>query len=280
MSSHSIRPRITLAAAAFLLPVCAPAQWMNYRDPSIPRTPDGKPNLAAKAPRARDGKPDLSGIWQPEAAPSEQLARYFKGGVNGLGEDLPTVYFLNFLADYPFENAPMTPSAAAIFRARAAGMGRTSPSNHCAPWGMPLVLTEPSPAKIVQTPGVTYILYEENMSHRQIYTDGRKHTPDPQPTWLGYSIGKWEGDTFVVDTVGFSDISWVDAIGHSHSDVMKVTERYHRTDFGHTELQVTMDDPKSYTKPITAKFVLRLLPDTDLIESFCAENEKDVEHLK
>jgi hypothetical protein len=118
------------------------------------------------------------------------------------------------------------------------------------------------------------------MSHRQIYTDGRKHTPDPPPTWLGYSVGKWDGDTFVVDTVGFNDLSWLDAFGHPHSEDMKITERFQRIDFGHMELQITVDDPKSYTKPIAVKFGLRLLPDTDLIESFCAENEKDVQHLK
>ncbi len=284
MNYRSIRTHFTgkallLTAAAFFVPALAPAQWINYRDPATPRTGDGKPNLSAKAPRAQDGHPDLSGIWQPEGAPKEVLARYFKDGVNGLGEDNPPIYFLNLLADFPFENAPLTPSAAAIFRARGATMGKDSPSNHCAPWGMPMVDTQPSPAKIVQTPGVTYILYEENMSHRQIYTDGRKHTPDPQPTWLGYSVGKWEGDTLVVDTVGFNDLSWLDAIGHPHSEAMRLTERFHRLDFGHTELQITVDDPKSYTKVFTVKVNLRLLPDTDLIESFCAENEKDVQHL-
>ena len=269
---------LVLAAAAFFVPSLAPAQWVNHRDPATPRTPDGKPNLAAKAPRT-NGKPDLSGIWLPEGAPREQLARFFKDGVNGLGEYDPPIYFLNMLNDFPFENPPMTPSAAAIFRARAASMGADSPPVYCRPWGMPMVDTLPSPYKIAQTPGVTYILYEENMSHRQIYTDGRKHTPDPQPTWLGYSVGKWEGDAFVVDTVGFNDVSWLDAIGHPHSEALHLTERFHRLDFGHTELQITVDDPKSYTKVFTVKINLKLLPDTDLIESFCAENEKDVQHL-
>jgi hypothetical protein len=279
MRNTSIHALLLFATASLMLPSSAPAQWVNYRDPSTPRTRDGKPNLSAKPPRTRDGKPDLSGIWQPEGAPKAVLSRFFKDGVNGLGEDDPNIYFINMLNDYPFENPPMTPSAAAIFHARAAGMGRDHPAVRCAPWGMPAVDTEPSPSKIVQTPGVTYILYEENMSHRQIYTDGRKHTPDPQPTWLGYSVGKWDGDVFVVDTVGFNDLSWLDAFGHPHSEDMKITERFHRIDFGHTELQITVDDPKSYTKPISVKFGLRLLPDTDLIESFCTENEKDVQHL-
>ena len=278
------RRSISLSVRAFLLlavgSCCASAQWVNYRDASIPRTRDGKPNLAAKAPRAKDGHPDLSGIWEPEGAPREQLAHFLDGGVNGLGEDDPPLYFLNLLADYSFENAPLTPAGAAIFRARAAGMGKDHPAVHCAPWGMPMVDTNPSPSKIIQSPGVIYVLYEENMSHRQIYTDGRKHTPDPQPTWLGYSVGRWDGDTLVVDTTGFNDKSWLDAFGHPHSEQMKITERFHRVDFGHTELQITVDDPQMYTKAITVKFNLRLLPDTDLIESFCAENEKDTQHLK
>jgi len=277
-----MRPRLILslsAAALTLLPLRAPAQWLKYPDPSTPRTRDGKPNLTAKTPRTRDGKPDLSGIWHPEPAPREQLKRFFIDGVNGLGEDDADLYFLNILNDFKPGEITLTPAADAIFKSRAPGMGRDHPAVRCKPWGMPSVDTLPSPYKIVQTPGVTYILYEENMSHRQIYTDGRKHTPDPQPTWLGYSVGRWDGDIFVVDTVGFNDLSWLDAFGHPHSDAMRITERFHRLDFGHMELQITVDDPKSYNKPFTIKLGLYLLPDTDLIESFCSENEKDVQHL-
>jgi len=270
---------IPLAVVCLFVPVLAPAQWLNYRDPSIPRTADGKPDLSAKAPRTADGHPDLSGIWQPEAARPDQFARYSRGGVNGLGEDDPTIYFLNILDDFKPQDSPMLPSVAAAFGARAAALGRDHPANSCLPWGMPLVDTQPSPSKIVQTPGVVYILHEDNMSHRQIYIDGRQHTPDPQPTWLGYSVGKWDGDSLVVDTVGFNDRSWLDAIGHPHSEAMRITERFRSLDFGHIELQLTVDDPKTYSKPFTVKFNFRLLPDTDLIESFCSENEKDVQHL-
>lgn len=270
---------IPLSAASFFLPICVRAQWLNHPDLATPRARDGAPNLSAEAPRAANGKPDLSGIWQPEAASGEQLARYFRGGVNGLGEDDPTVYFLNILSDFKPAEAPLLPSAAAAFGARAGGLGRDVPATRCQPWGMPMLDTVPSPSKIVQTPGVVYILSEADMSFRQIYTDGRQHTPDPQPSWLGYSVGRWEGDTLVVDTVGFNDRSWLDAIGHPHSEAMRVTERFRRLDFGHTELQLTVDDPKTYTQPFTVKFNLRLLPDTDLIESFCSENEKDAQHL-
>ena len=123
------------------------------------------------------------------------------------------------------------------------------------------------------------MLYEQDTSFRQIFVDGRKQPVDPQPSWLGYSIGKWDGDSLVVDTAGFNDRSWLDAFGHPHSDAMRVTERLHRRDFGHTEVEITVDDPKTYTKPFTVKLNQRLLPDTDLIESVCLENERDRTHL-
>ena len=271
---------IPFAAVAFatslFVPVRAPAQWLDYPDPATPRTGDGKPNLSAEAPRAANGKPDLSGIWQPEAATVQQMSRYSRGAQNGLGEADPTIYFLNILNDFTPADSPLRPAAAAAFNTRPPG---DVPASHCQPWGMPMLDTIPYPAKIVQTPGVIYILSEADMSFRQIYTDGRQHTPDPQPSWQGYSVGKWEGDTLVVDTVGFNDRSWLDAFGHRHSDAMRITERFHRVDFGRTELQLTVDDPKTFAKPFTIQFNLRLLPDTDLIESFCSENEKDTQHV-
>ncbi len=277
MNNRSIRTLTTFAAAAFVIPFCASAQWLTYHDPSIPRTRDGKPNLSAKAPRARDGHPDLSGIWHPAAAPREKVVRYFKDGINGLGEDDPDLPFLNVLEEFKPSDVAMTPAAEAVRRARSTDIGTAT---RCQPWGMPMVDTLPSPYKIVQTPGVTYILYEENMSHREIFTDGRKHTADPQPTWLGYSVGRWEGDTFVVESSGYNDRAPLDAVGHPHSEALRLTERFRRVDFGHMELQIGIDDPRSYTKPFTVKLGFYLLPDTDLIESFCSENEKDVQHLK
>ena len=122
-------------------------------------------------------------------------------------------------------------------------------------------------------------LYEADTAFRQIYLDGRKHPHDPQPSWLGYSVGRWEGDSLLVDAIGFTDRSPLDIVGHTHSDAMRVTERFHRRDFGHMDVQVTIDDPKTYTRPFTYKFTDKLLPDTDLIESFCTENEKDTKHM-
>jgi hypothetical protein len=137
-----------------------------------------------------------------------------------------------------------------------------------------------SPFKIIQTKGVTMVLYEGPNSYRQIYTDGRKLPADLSPTWLGYSVGRWEGDTFVVDAAGFNDKARLDGFGHPRSEALRLQERFHRRDFGHMDVQITVDDPKLYTKPITVKVTEILLPDSDVLESVCNENEKDLVHLK
>jgi hypothetical protein len=144
---------------------------------------------------------------------------------------------------------------------------------------VPLTELVPAPFKIVQTPGLTLMLYEGDTVFRQIYTDGRKHPVDPQPSWLGYSIGRWDGDWFVVDAMGFNGRSPLDAMGHFHSEAMRVTERFHRRDFGHLDVDITIDDPMTFTKPVTVKVSERLLPDTDIIENFCTEDEQDLAHL-
>ena len=138
--------------------------------------------------------------------------------------------------------------------------------------------TIPEPFKLVQTSGLIIMLIEDGTNFRQIYTDGRKLPDDPTPSWFGYSVGKWEGDTLVVDTIGFNDRGWLDAVGHTRSEAMHVTERFHRRDFGHMDLQITLDDPKTFTKPVTVKFNLSLQPDGDVLELFCSEDEKDLTH--
>ena len=257
---------------------CAQAQWTKHPTPGAPRTRDGKVNLTAPAPRV-NGKPDLSGIWEAEPAPVEFLMQMLPGGLNGLGEDPPSKYFLNVLADFKPEEAPILPAAAAVFQKHAQGMGKDMPATRCLPAGVPASDLVPIPFKLVQTPGLILTLNELDTSFRQIFTDGRKHPVDQQPSWNGYSVGHWEGDTMVVETVGFNDQSWLDAFGHTHSDAMRVTERFRRRDFGHMDLQITIEDPKTFTKPITYKVTELLVPDTELLESFCAENEKDVRHL-
>jgi hypothetical protein len=262
-----------------LAPVLLPAQWINYPTPGIPRTPDGKPNLSAPAPRTRNGKPDLSGLWMTTPAPPALLARLIPGTTNGAGEQPPSQYFINILSDFTAQNSPLQPAAAAEFEQRAKNFLLESPLPHCLPEGMPMVESSPAPYKIIQTPGLTIMLYERDTTYRQIYTDGRKLPDDPNPSWLGYAVGQWEGDTFVVSSNGFNDRGWLDARGHTHSESLHLTERFHRSDFGHMQVQLTVDDPKTYTRPFTVTLKQLLVPDSDLLEAFCSENEKDLRHI-
>ncbi len=257
----------------------AEAQWLNYPDSRIPHDKDGKPRLTAPPPRAGNGKPDLSGVWEAEPATRQELTKFLPDGVNLLGEADPARYFLNILWDFKPEEAPIQPATKAVFLEHVAGRGKDAPFSRCLPMGVPLSDYGPGPFKIIQTPATIVMLYELDSSFRQIYMDGRKLPADPQPSWMGYSIGRWEGDTLVVDSNGFNDRGWLDAFGHPHSEALRVTERFHRRDSGHMDIQITIDDPKSYTKPFTIQPVYRLLPDTDILESVCAENEKDAKHL-
>ena len=262
----------------------AEAQWVNYVPPGTPRTRDGKPNLAAPAPRASDGKPDLSGVWRVEATPLDELTRLV-GDLSPFsvpGDDARTFskYLFNVFADFKPGEEPIRPEAAELFRQRGASGdgGKDFPTTHCLPAGIPAALLLPPPFKIIQASRLTAMLFEDN-TVRQIYTDGRKHPVDPFPLWLGYSVGKWEGDTLVVETVGFNDKSWLDAGGHPHSEALHVIERFRRRDLGHMDVQVTIEDPRMYTRPFTIKFTELLQPDSDVLEYFCTENEKDRAHL-
>jgi hypothetical protein len=274
MRNRNIRILIALVAG----PAFVHAQWLNHRTAGIPRTPDGKPNLSARTPRGADGRPNLSGLWRTDSAPREMLERLIPDATNGAGEEPLSQYFINIFSDFKPEDAPMRPDAAASFLQRAKTFSSESPLSHCLPEGMPLVEMSPAPYKIVQTPGLILMLYERDTTFRQVYTDGRKLPEDPQPSWLGYSVGKWDGDTLVVDSIGFNDRGWLDARGHTHSEALHLTERFHRLDFGDMEVQLTIDDAQTYTKPFTIKLNQRLVPDSDLLESFCAENEKDSHH--
>ena len=272
-----------LVAGAVL---CADAQWLNYPTPGTPRTRDGKPDLSAKAPRASNGKPDLSGVWQTELTPAGDNERIFGSVVKDFavpGDDPSTFskYFHNILADFSPQDAPIRPEAAELARKNEARRGPDNPSTRCLPQGLPRAdILSYAPFKIIQTPGIIAVLYEVDNTHRQIYTDGRKLPVDPQPSWLGYSVGKWEGDTLVVDSAGFNDRSWLDSMGHPHSEDLKIQERFHRRDFGHMDLSVTIDDPTAYTRPFTVKVTEVLIPDSDVLESICNENEKDRVHLE
>jgi len=262
------------------------AQWVNYPSPGTPRTPDGKANLTAPAPRASNGKPDLSGLWHVQPTGQKELERLFgpdlikaadATSVPGMELDTISKYAINIFVDFKPEEVPMRPEAAKLFGQRAQG-GVRDPGVDCLPLGIPISSLVSEVHKIVQTPGLIVILLEVDNAHRQIYTDGRKLPVDPQPSWLGYSVGKWEADTLVVDTLGFNDKAWLDILGHPRSESMRLTERYHRRDFGHMDVEMTFDDPKMYTKPFTIKVTHQLMPDSDILEYFCAENEKDRAH--
>jgi hypothetical protein len=258
----------------------AKAQWLDYPAPGVPRTRDGKANLAARAPRAPNGKPDLSGLWHVEPTSLAEMKRLYGDDVGnddvpGMEADSISKYALNILLDFKPQDSPLRPEAEAIARQHSPG---TNPADRCLPIGIPASFLVSEPNKIVQAPGLIVILYESDGTHRQIYTDGRPLPKDPQPSWLGYSTGRWEGDTLVIDTIGFNDKSWLDLIGHPHSEALHVVERYHRRDFGHLDVEMTFDDPRMYTRPFGIKFTQRLIPDSDILEYFCNENEKDRAH--
>jgi hypothetical protein len=277
--------RFTLGLLLIVFSVGAHAQWLNFPTPGTPRTRDGKPNLTAPAPRAADGKPDLSGVWMHELTSVEEMKRLYGAMIDGAVKvDVPGMeigtqhkYAFNILLDFKPDESPMRPEAAAILRQRVAD---ADPADVCGkPAGVPLGDLLSEPIKIVQSPRMTVILYESDNSHRQIYTDGRGLPRDISfPSYLGYSVGRWERDTLVVESTGFNDKAALDLIGHPHSDGLRVVERYRRRDFGHLDIETTVDDPRMYTRPFTIKVPHDLLADSDIFESFC-ENEKDRAHL-
>jgi hypothetical protein len=269
-----------------LLSIGAQAQWLNFPTPGTPRTRDGKPNLAAPAPRTNDGKPDLSGVWMHELTSVAEMKRLYgamidaavKVDVPGMEIGTQHKYAFNILLDFKPAESPMRPEAAEILK-RAANR---SPADVCMGHpGIPLADLLSEPMKIIQSPRVTVILYEVDNLHRQIFTDGRGLPKEFDfPAFAGYSAGHWERDVFVVETAGFNDKTPLDAMGHPHSESLRITERFRRRDFGHLDYEMTFDDSKMYTKPFTIKVPHDLLADSDLFESYCDENEKDRAHLK
>jgi hypothetical protein len=245
---------IAVCLGLTLVSTSARAQWLKQPTPGTPRTADGKPNLTAPVPGAPDGHPDLTGLWQ-------------------LGIEIG--YAANITAD--LASADIQPWAATLSRQRLEEFGKDDPEiTGCKPGG-PRHITRGGLTKIIQTPVVIIFLFED-LSYRQIFLDGRRMPNDPNPTWMGYSIGHWDGDTLVVETSGFNDRTWLDFAGHPHSEMLRMTERFRRTAFGRMDLQVTLDDPTVYAKPVTLTAGGNFVPDTDLIEFVC-ENEKDRVHL-
>jgi hypothetical protein len=265
------RSVLWIAIACVVAGVSTGAQWVNHPMAGAPRTRDGKVNMTGPVPRL-NGKPDLSGIWQVQGDPRPA------GGLFGIGESLNSRYFRDVLADFKPEERPLTPYGVERHRQHTQP-GAVNPTQNCLPDSLPKGDLLPEPFKIIHSNGVIVILYEVETTFRQIFMDGRKHPADTSPTWQGYSVGKWEGDTLVIDTVGFNDRSWLDARGTGHSEEMRIEERFRRRDFGHMDLTITITDPKTFTRPITFSVVEELLPDTDLLEHYCVENEKDDAHM-
>ena len=260
-------------------------QWLNFHTPGTPRTRDGKPNLSAPAPRM-GGKPDLSGVWMHEITTVAEVKRLFgdslddaiKVSTPGMEIGTQHKYGFNILLDFKPGESPLRPAAASLMRQRAANENPAAVCSDIA--GIPLAGLLSEPIKIVQAPRLTMILYEVDNLHRQIYSDGRALPKEfDLPAYLGYSVGHWERDVFVVETAGFNDKTSLDLMGHPHSEALRITERFHRRDFGHLDVEMTFDDPQMYDKPFTLKIPHDLLADSDIFESFCNENEKDSVHL-
>jgi len=245
----------TLASLIVLSASLSPlsAQWPSRPTAGVPRTPDGKPDLSAPAPRSADGKPDLSGVWRIHKS-----------------------YLLNAAPDLKPED--IQPWAATIYKRSADNFRNDTDGINCLPPGPKTSMSVGPPVKIVQTRNLVILLYEYQTLFRQVFTDGRSLPEDPNPTWMGYSIGHWEGDTLVVTTTGYNDRTSLDLGGHPHSEALRMTERFRRRDAGHIDLQVTIEDPKAYNRKWTLPVDLDLMPDGELIEFIC-ENERDKQHL-
>src|SRR5579862_1798296 len=226
------------------------AQWLHYPTPGIPRTPDGKPNLSAPAPRTADGKPDLSGMWRGKPATAGET-------------------------DKAMHSVKAQPWAQELSKKRKEDLGRDNMTVLCLPFGP---RADFAPDKIVQTPGLLMMLFTD-LTYRQVFLDGRPLPKDPNPAWMGYSIGHWEGDTLVVESSGYNDRTWLDDDGHPHSEELRITERYRRPDFGHLELERTLEDPKALAQKWVIPIKLEYDADTEMLEYVCAENERDRNHL-
>ena len=270
-----MRTWCVLAGAILYFACTAPvatAQWLNFSAPGIPKLPDGRPNLRAPAPRGADGKPDLSGIWVAQCGLSGRDACFAPGSL-----------FFDLARDLKPEEVLYTPWAAAIQKQREARNHVDDPYGYCLPPGTPRINFGGGPFRILQTPQMTALLYETlaNLTFRQVFTDGRTLPETTEPSWLGYSIGRWDGETFVVETTGFRDGGWLDTRkARPHSDALRVTERFRRVDFGRLELTITIDDPKAYLRPWTITAPFDFLPDTELVEVACDGHEKTMEHRR
>jgi hypothetical protein len=271
--------QVTALLSVALLCALSPAihaQWPKFSPPGIPKTADGKVNMTAPAPRTADGKPDLSGVWETipgRRPPGPQIA------AEGTGELPPSGSIFGNIGDQIEGGAPYQPWAAELVKKRMADNSKDNPDAHCLPMGVMQMTSHPYPKKIIQTPTEVIIIYEgSGTTVREVLMDGRAlpSKDDVEPWWNGYSIGRWEGDTLAIDTTGFMDDGWLDVRGSPLTSAGKLTERIRRPNYGSLIIEVTVDDPKAYTKPFTATVNNRLLSDTQLIEFVCVD--KSAQH--
>jgi hypothetical protein len=248
----------------------AGAQWLNYPTHGVPTTSDGAPNLAAPTPRTTDGHPDFSGMWEP--------AKDRPCPPRGCFDSILAEHFMDIAWGLK-GGLPYQPWAAALVKERLQRNSIDDPGSNCQPMGIIKNHTAPFMKKVIQIPGVVVILDEREVTYRQIFTDGRPLPVDPQPSYNGYSIGAWDADTLVVRTSGFRDGIWLDRAGNPITPAATITERFRRTDYGHLEIGVTVDDPKAYTSPWTVTLTQSIVLNTELIDYHCAENEKDTAHF-
>jgi hypothetical protein len=249
----------------------AVAQWLDYKTPGIPRKADGTPNLKAPAPKTKEGKPDFSGMWFANV-PSRDGCRTgdciqeerMSGVQMNIGRSLK-------------DGLPYTEWSKEQMIPRRANGGRDDPHTYCMPPNFPRAWTLPQYMKIVQTPELMVVLHEFNGSYRQIFMDGRKLEKNPNPTWNGHSTAHWEGDVLVIETNGIRDDMWLDIRGSPVTESAKVTEKLKRLNFGVMEIEITVDDPKAYTKPWTISFEMAYQADTAMLEEYCMDDEQDVE---
>ena len=271
---------VMLAAACATWSVPAAAQWLDYPTRNVPRAPNGEPDLDAPAPRTRDGKPDFSGIWRAQ----DTLGTSCNGVEPGDGSEDCIEQMLLPLDAIDIGRTrpgglPYQPWAAELVRRRAADNAKDDPHARCLPPNFPRAYSLPQYWKIVQTPELIVILHEFNATYRQIHVDGRPLPVDPNPYWSGYSTARWDGDTLIVESNGFRDDLWLDLNGSPLTEAARVTERFRRMDYGHLEIEVTVDDPNVYTAPWSVLLRQTIVLDTELLEQICLENEKSVEHM-
>jgi hypothetical protein len=269
------------------------AQWVKYPTAGVPRKADGTVNMTAPAPRMPDGKPDLSGIWttaepnirpagelsSPQTAPGPRVAQSSKDSPADPGDIRASRQMANLGVDLP-GGLPYQPWLVPIVKERTANLAKDDPHIRCLPdnflraYGLPHLL------KFVHTPGLLVVLNENNAGYRQVFTDGRPLPQAPTPSWQGYSSGRWSGDTLIIDTIGVRDDTWIDWNGSVLTEAAKVREQMRRPDFGHLEIQVTVDDPKAYTKQWTVTLKERIVVNTELVDEICLENEQSLKHMK